>query len=145
MKARGRDRRFLKRGVRPNICVLQPVTVTEQELAEAPWFRALGGNLVDLPARDALLHDLALFRQVDNIGSLLQPQLTPEQIETLRDRIGATDDLLSHELNERVLHALAQLAYLARKYHVVVANPPYMGGAGMNDELKKFLNDGYAT
>ena len=109
MKARGRDHRFLKRGVRPNICVLQPVTVTEQELAEAPWFRALGGNLVDLPARDALLHDLALFSQVDNIGSLLQPQLTPEQIETLRDRIGAADDLLSHELNMRVLHALGQL------------------------------------
>ena len=65
---------------------------------------------MDLPARDALLHDLALFAQVDNIGSLLQPQLTPEQIETLRDRIGATDDLLSHELNERVLHALEQLA-----------------------------------
>ncbi len=75
MKARGRDRRFLRRGVRPDICVLRPVAVTEQELNEAPWFRALGASLVDLPVQDALLHDLALFAQVDTIGSLLQPQL----------------------------------------------------------------------
>ncbi len=69
--------------------------------------------------------------------------MTPEQIETLAGRIGATDDLLSHELNERVLHALGQLAHLARRYHVVVANPPYMGDVGMNDALRAFLKDAY--
>ena len=44
MKARGKDRRFFRRGVQPSICVLRPVTVTEQELKDAPWFRQLGAN-----------------------------------------------------------------------------------------------------
>jgi type II restriction/modification system DNA methylase subunit YeeA len=47
-------------------------------------------------------------------------------------------DLFSYGLNERVAAALGQLAYLARRYHVVIANPPYMGSGGMNDDLKEF-------
>ena len=143
MKARGRDRRFFSRGVAPNICVLQAGHSDRAGASRSAWFRGIGRQPGGPASRDVLLHDLALFRQVDNIGSLLQPQLTPEQIETLRaTAIGAADDLLSRELNERVLHALEQLAYLARKYHVVVANPPYMGG-GMNDDLKAFAQDHY--
>jgi hypothetical protein len=144
MKARGRDRRFLRRGATPHICAYTPATVTEAELRGAAWFKELSKSLVDLPIRDALLHDLGLWAQIANIGSLLQPQLTLEQIETLQDRIGGAGNLLDELANERVLGVLEQLAYLARKYCVVVANPPYMGG-GMNDELSAFLKDNYET
>ena len=85
MKARGRDRRFLRRGVTPHICAYTPATVTEADLRGVAWFKELSKSLVDLPIRDALLHDLGLWAQIANIGSLLQPQLTPEQIETLQD------------------------------------------------------------
>ncbi len=143
MKARSRDRRFLRRGVRPNICAYAPAEITEAELAGVAWFKALSTNLVDLPMRDALLHDLGLWAQIGNIGSLLQPQLTLDQIETLQGRIGSAGNLLDGLANERVLGVLEQLAYLARKYHVVITNPPYMGG-GMNDDLKDFLRARYA-
>jgi len=142
MKARARDRRFLRRGVTPHICAYAPATVTEAELRETAWFKALSTNLIDLPMRDGLVHDLGLWEQIANIGSLLRPQLTMEQIKTLQDSIGGAGNLLDELANERVLGVLQQLAYLARKYHVVVANPPYMGG-GMNDELGAFLKDNY--
>lgn len=136
MKARGRDRRFLRRGVAPHICAYTPATVTEADLRGVAWFRDLSRSLVDLPIRDALLHDLRLWEQIANIGSLLQPQLMPEQIETLQGRIGAAGNLLDGLANERVLGVLGQLAYLARQYHVVVTNPPYLGDA-MNIGLKE--------
>jgi hypothetical protein len=138
MKARGRDRRFLKRGVTPHICAYTPAEITEAELAGTSWFKALRTNLVDLPIRDALLHDLGLWGQIANIGSLLQPQLTIEQIETLQGRIGAAGNLLDGLANERVLGVLEQLAHLARRYHVVVTNPPYLGSRDFNDELTSF-------
>ena len=140
MKARGRDRRFLRRGVTPHICAYTPAAVTEADLRGVAWFKELSKSLVDLPIRDALLHDLGLWEQIANIGSLLQPQLTLEQIATLQDRIGGAGNLLDELANERVLGVLEQLAYLARKYCVVVANPPYLGGS-MNEELKDFARD----
>jgi type II restriction/modification system DNA methylase subunit YeeA len=143
MKACAKDRRFLKRGVSPNICVLHSVLFTESELASAPWRQQMARNLIDLPLLDALTADLRRMDQASLIGSLLRPQLTAQQIADVRARIDAADNLFAHGLNERVLDALGQLEYLARHYHVVVANPPYMGGKGMNDELKQFLNDNY--
>ena len=116
MKARKRDRRFLRRGVTPHICAYKPDTITEADLRNLAWYKALSKSLVDLPIRDALLHDLRLWEQIANIGSLLQPQLTVEQIETLQARIGGAGNLLDESVNERVLGVLEQLAYLARKY-----------------------------
>ncbi|MBW7886074.1 MAG: BREX-1 system adenine-specific DNA-methyltransferase PglX [Caldilineaceae bacterium] len=143
MKARAKDRRFFRRGVRPNICVLRSVHIDEHELEGTAWLRKLAENLVDLPVRDALLHDLQAAEQLANIGSLLRPQLTLEQIERVRAAIGADEDLFTQGVNDRVREVLAQLEYLARAYHVVVANPPYLG-KGMNDALKEFLSRDYA-
>ncbi|MFZ4848590.1 MAG: BREX-1 system adenine-specific DNA-methyltransferase PglX, partial [Caldilinea sp.] len=142
MKARRADRRFLRRGVRPNICVLHSVHFTAQELTATPWLAKLGTTLADLPVRDALRHDLEAAAQLNNVGSLLRPQLTPAQIEQVRAVIGAADDLFTHGFNERVLDVLAQMEYLARKHHVVVANPPYLG-KGMNEELATFAKNEY--
>lgn len=45
--------------------------------------------------------------------------------------------------HQKVLQALRQANYLSPRYHVVIANPPYMGGKGMNGRLKVFLQDFY--
>jgi hypothetical protein len=42
-----------------------------------------------------------------------------------------------------VLQALQQADYLSPKYHVVIANPPYMGGKGMNGRLGAWIKDQY--
>jgi hypothetical protein len=140
MKGRARDRRFFSREVKPNVVILRPITFKEGELAGEPWLR-------NLPAdqRERLLHDLHLFKEADNFGSLLQPELTVREIAILRKRVQETaaDTLFVHESRQRVLRALLQAAYLARQYHVVVTNPPYMGSGNMNVRLKAFMTDNY--
>jgi len=41
------------------------------------------------------------------------------------------------------LRVLEQAEYLTRRYHVVVTNPPYMGGKGMNAALKAYAEKNY--
>ena len=112
-------------------------------MEQALWVQSMEANLLDLPLRDALLRDLEAFALVDTIGSLLHPQLTSSQIEVLRARINAADDLFSQNVNERVLSVLAELEYLTGSYHVVVGNPPYMGGTGMTSLLNQFAKTQY--
>src|SRR5208337_4507618 len=38
---------------------------------------------------------------------------------------------------------LQMVEFLSPRYHVMVANPPYMGGKGMNAKLGTFLKDNY--
>jgi tRNA1(Val) A37 N6-methylase TrmN6 len=39
---------------------------------------------------------------------------------------------------------LEQAEALTQRYHVVVANPPYMGAGAMNPRLKEFTKEKYA-
>jgi len=145
MKARARDRRFFRRGVRPHICVYRPQRFEQGEIESAPWLQRLADNLLDLPLVEALAADLAAQERIGLVGSLLRPQLSVAQIAALRQRIDAGENLFSQGLNDRVRAALEQMEYLARRYHVVIANPPYMGGKNLNDDLKEYLAQHYPT
>ncbi|MBI1293573.1 BREX-1 system adenine-specific DNA-methyltransferase PglX [bacterium] len=94
-----------------------------------------------------LLHDLTLFPHADNFGSLLRPQLGADQIRAARTALDAAPagqlDWTRQTVRDQMRQALDQAEYLARKYHVVVANPPYMGGGNANEELKNFAQKEY--
>ena len=47
--------------------------------------------------------------------------------------------------HQKVLQVLRQADYLSPKYHVVVANPPYMNAKGMTDQTKMFAEDKYQS
>jgi hypothetical protein len=144
MKARSKDSRFFRRGVHPNVCVLRPVTFVPEEIEQAPWMQVIAPNLLELQTRDALMHDLGAYaHQIDYVGSLLRPHLTLGQIAEVQELISAADDLFNQDLNERVRYVLSQLEYLLTQYQVVLANPPYMGSQGMNDEVRAFLSSDY--
>ncbi|TIW04154.1 MAG: class I SAM-dependent DNA methyltransferase, partial [Mesorhizobium sp.] len=51
--------------------------------------------------------------------------------------------LFLRDVQARVQNVLRMADYLAPKYHVVVANPPYMGGKGMNPRLGDFAKATY--
>ena len=140
MKAREKDRRFFSRGVEPNICVLENISFTASEL-EA--YKKKVGD--DLFTQD-LWFLLGQFEQADNFGSLIQPQIRyPEQLLERLQELGVFEDLLLYSTNEKVKQVLRQAEYLSPRYHVVVANPPYMGGNGMNDDLRQFARDHFPT
>ena len=115
-------RRFLRMEAKPDICVLQNVTFAEADVRDVA--AVVGKDLFT----DELRETLGQFAQAKNFGSLIVPKLR-DPAETLRV-VEARDfggDLLLKEVQERVVAVLRMAEALSPKYHVVVANPPYMG------------------
>jgi hypothetical protein len=133
MKAAARKRRFLRNPVQPNICVMENVAFEAQELAD--YIQVAGRDLFTGPLRDTL----GQFAQAKNFGALITPTL-PDVAEACRVLAAKdfTGDLIRRETHARVLRVLEMADYLSPRYHVVVANPPYMGGGGMNPVLADF-------
>ncbi|KAB2764319.1 BREX-1 system adenine-specific DNA-methyltransferase PglX [Brucella anthropi] len=133
-------RRFLRMEVKPDIVVLQDVRFTPAEMQDVA--AVVGKDLFT----DELRETLGQFDQAKNFGSLIVPKLR-DSAETLR-KVEARDfgsDLLLKEEQARVVDVLRMAEALSQKYHVVVANPPYMGSkGGMNDGLIKFAKQQYA-
>jgi type II restriction/modification system DNA methylase subunit YeeA len=141
MKARAKQRRFFRNPIQPHICVLENVHFDEGELNE--YMDVIGRDLFTSELRETL----GQFEQAKNFGSLIVPKLR-DPAETLR-LVEARDfagDLLLNDVHARVVAVLHMAEVLSPKYHVVVANPPYMGSSGYNVELKKWCSkNGYKT
>lgn len=131
-------RKFLRQAVQPNICVLQDVRFTPSEMQDVA--AVVGRDLFTADFRVTM----GQFEQAKNFGSLILPKLR-DPAEVARD-VRLKDfggDLLLREVQERVLKVLEMAEALTPKYHVVVANPPYMGGKGMNSQLINGLKSDY--
>ncbi|WP_249167773.1 BREX-1 system adenine-specific DNA-methyltransferase PglX [Bradyrhizobium elkanii] len=135
MKAAARRKRFLRRGVQPNVCVLEPVEFEAGELND--YMDAIGRDLFTAPLR----HTLSQFEEADNFGSLIRPALT--DVSGVRQIIESKDvgsNLFLRNVHVRVQKVLRMADYLGPKYHAVVANPPYAGVKGLNDRLAAWLD-----
>jgi hypothetical protein len=138
-KAREQSRRFFQpeQLVRPQIIELQDVQFADGELND--YIEALDlGELFD-PSLFTLLHQ---FEEAKNIGSLIQPCLDERTIANARRAIEAKDlggQLFLRETHLKFLSVLEQAEALTQRYHVVVANPPYLGMRMMNGALKLFV------
>jgi len=138
MKARNKQRRFFNKGIKPNICVLENVHFDEGELKSYMDF--VGRDLFTAPLQTTLRQ----FEEADNFGSLIRPDVTDVTgiLQTLAVK-DVSGQLFLSETHKKVLKVLRQADYLSPKYHVVIANPPYMGGKGMNGRLGAWLKDNY--
>lgn len=138
MKATARRKRFLRRPVQPQICVLENVTFETGELSD--YMAKVGGDLFTSDLRDTL----GQFEQAKNFGSLIVPKLKDvtevQRVLTAKDFAG---DMLYAGTHGKVLTALRMAEFLAPKYDVVVANPPYMGGKGMNAGMVELAKTAY--
>jgi type II restriction/modification system DNA methylase subunit YeeA len=138
MKARERDRRFFRRGVEPNICVLRNVSFSASELDD--YKKAVGSDFFTIP----LWETLKQFEDIQTYGSLIRPKIrNPEHLEKLFVEKSVGMDLFLHATHKKVLDVLQMTAFLNEKYHVIVANPPYLGGKGMSNQIKDFAKDNY--
>jgi hypothetical protein len=143
LKARKKARRFFQPGVfvRPQITELKQIQFNGDELRE--YIEEL--KLVTLFDQGVitLLHQ---FEEAKNYGALIQPSLEERAIVNLRHAIETKDlggQLFLHETHYKVLRVLKQAEVLTQRYHVVVANPPYMGLQGFNGSLKTFSKENY--
>lgn len=138
MKARSKYSRFLRNPTQPNICTLEAVSFTPEE--KKAYMDRLGRDLFTEP----LLLTLDQFEEADNFGSLIVPHLqNAADIEPIFAEKNFADDLLYYATHQKVLKVLQEAAYLSPRYHVVVTNPPYLGGKNMNSRLKVFAADNY--
>ena len=138
MKARARQRRFFSKRVKPNITVLEKVSFSREELDD--YMTAVGRDLFTHGLRETLQQ----FGEADNFGSLIVPKVgaVADVLATLvaKDLGG---NLFLSETHQRVLTVLRMAEALSPRYAVVVANPPYMGGKGMNGRLSAWARESY--
>lgn len=146
MKARARHRHFFNKGVKPNICVLESLSFDAEDLERAEVERLpaiCGASSADIA------HDLNLFRDAEYFGSLLQPRLNSAQCVRLREDLSLRSSQIvspspfDAAVHKKLMQAWLQADYLSPKYHVVLANPPYMGSRRMNSKLASWLRENY--
>jgi type II restriction/modification system DNA methylase subunit YeeA len=141
MKARAKQRRFFNKGVKPNICVLENVYFGEGELKNYMDF--VGRDLFSAPLQTTLRQ----FEEADNFGSLIRPDVTDAgaMLRILESK-NVSGHLFLSMTHQKVLQALRQADYLSPKYHVVIANPPYLAsGKGMNERLTAWTKDNFPS
>lgn len=138
MKARAKQRRFLNKRIQPNICVLRPIKIAPQDLDA--YVAEVGRDLFTANLRTLLTQ----FEEADNFGSLIRPvAMDYAEIRRVLAEKGIGNQLLLEHVHRDVLRVLEQAEYLSQRYQVVVANPPYMGSANFNPDLRAFLEQDY--
>ena len=140
MKARAKQRRFFRKPIQPNICVLENVRFDEGELKDYMDF--VGRDLFTAPLQATLRQ----FEEADNFGSLIRPDITDTAwINKVLKEKNVSGQLFLHHTHQKVQQVLRQTDYLSPKYHVVIANPPYMGNKGMNSRLGAWAKNYYSN
>lgn len=142
MKARDKDRRSFSRGVQPYIVHVEPVAFEKNEVVRIT--AAVGSD-----RREALTRLLYSFADADTFGSLIR--VDADAVDALDAAIASLDgepdlDLYSGHAVEKARIVLRQArALVDHEYHVVVANPPYLGSGRMVPLLKDWMAMNYPT
>ncbi|MFZ1540065.1 MAG: BREX-1 system adenine-specific DNA-methyltransferase PglX, partial [Enterococcus aquimarinus] len=137
MKAAAKRKLFLKDTVDPNVCVLEPIAFTADELS---YLVTEDG---DRHAEEVFWNQ---FAEADTLGALIRIDsgLTTrlgQHLETL-DPDG---DLLRADTIRWARQVVEQAEYLTPRYSVLVANPPYMGSGNMRALLAQYAGRNFKT
>ena len=131
MKAQQYDRRILTRHITPHIYAISDSSQVNQ--FAVTYFCKEREDLK--PAIEMILKE---FTDAKEFGSILN--ITPQDWDALH----AHYDELEHKDYLVSLLSLIQIAeVMSSKYDVIVTNPPYMGGSGMNENLSNYVKKHY--
>ena len=137
MKARQYDRRIFSRGIQPHVYAivesngLDNVTI-DYFTNNDPKLKKDFGTLVDE------------LRDAKEYGSILN--ITPVDFAALYARVEEVREEISlyrENVLSTVLPLIQVAEVMARKYDVVVTNPPYMGSSNMDAKLSEFAKKHY--
>jgi len=132
MVAREKDKRFFERGIQPNVIAMRDAQVNLKKLG--------------LRLSPDLQESVELLKEGRNYGSLIPvPAGAAGEIHEVETGIDAHrfNDLFGAAELDELKVAFRILEYLEPRYQVVVTNPPYMGGKGMNEGLKAYVGKRY--
>ena len=135
MKAREDDRRLFSNPPKLNIIALQD---SQPERLDA-FSQDLANTGI---AQTDLKELLDLFEYASTFGSLIQiPEAFAKKLPDLETKLNEaleSGDIFAQQSAQEILPLVQQAKLLAKQYDAVIANPPYMGGKGMNTALKDF-------
>jgi type II restriction/modification system DNA methylase subunit YeeA len=136
MKARADDRRLLENPPKLNVSSLQESKgLDAEELAQA-----LSGYAALTQTKITSLLDT--FAYAKTFGSLIQvPEELNAQLPVIKEALQQAiyrGDLVEQAMAFDLLPVVRQAQILGMKFDAVVANPPYMGNKGLNDDLRRF-------
>ena len=142
MKARQVDKRFFSRGIQPHVRAI----VESGDMPQEAW--ALFG-----PQQDIARRVYAAFVDAKEYGSLIEPNVTLKELDTLQARLCDMDGMATYgSLSAQAVTGAAlnvicplleQARALVQKYDVVVTNPPYLGSGRFSPSLDKYAKDCY--
>jgi type II restriction/modification system DNA methylase subunit YeeA len=135
MKAREDDRRLFSNPPKLNIIALQD--------SQPERLQAFSQDLASTGIAQTDLKELLdLFEYASTFGSLIQiPQAFAKKLYNLETKLNTaveSGDIFAQQSAQELLPLVQQAKLLAKQYDAVIANPPYMGGKGMNTALKDF-------
>ena len=135
MKAREDDRRLFSNPPKLNIIALQD---SQPERLDAFSQDLASANIAQTDLKELL----ELFEHASTFGSLIQiPATFAKKLSDLESKLNTaaeSGDIFSQQSAQELLPLVQQAKLLAKQYDAVIANPPYMGGKGMNAALKDF-------
>lgn len=142
MKGCHYDSRFLRRRLNPHVYAIQESgELTADALGRLGKQESTARTLLDT------------FKNAKEYGSILQPKVTLAELDALQEQLrevdGAsdmgnfTDQFVAGQLLRVLCSLVEQARMLVQKYDVVVTNPPYMGGSGMNARLSDYVKKHY--
>ena len=142
MKGCQYDSRFLRRHLNPHVYAIQESgELTTDALGRLGKQESTARVLLDG------------FKNAKEYGSILQPKVTLAELDALQEQLrevgGAsdvgslTDQLVAGQIVNVLYPLIEQARMLVQKYDVVVTNPPYMGGSGMNARLSDYVKKYY--
>lgn len=135
MKARAKQRTFLSKRVIPNVCAIEPILFSTEELE---YLITMEGD------RHGEEVFWSQFAEADAFGSLIQPD--PDLTVRLAGHLAllnSEDDMFRADALDRAGRLVTQARYLAGGYAVAIANPPYMSTRNMSSVLAEYLRDNY--
>ena len=147
MKARQYDRRFFTRRIQPHVYAVEE----SNGITSAPM-HDMGLNLTQEEYADAVKQTLRLVEEMHDAkeyGSIIH--VTPCDWNLLRRfAVPREEEGQLHLDVHGEIEASARLQVLinigealAQRYHIVVTNPPYMGGSGMSAKLSDYVKNNY--
>lgn len=137
MKACQYDKRFLTRGLVPNVYEVKDSLNIDSGTID---YFANGDK--------ELLHDIRIIveelKLAKEYGSLTEVQpVNYDRLNARIEEIRKDSDLNRDATITQLLPLINEAKVLGQKYDVVVTNPPYMGSGGMNETLSDYVKDKY--
>lgn len=135
MKARQYDRRIFSRGIQPHVYAIVESNGLDSNSVEYftnndPQLKKDFGTLMDE------------LRDAKEYGSILNiSQVDFASLYARVEKVRADISMFRESVLNSFLPLIQVAEVMAKKYDVVVTNPPYMGSSGMNARLAQYVKD----